>query len=314
MTAAERLTLSQAEIRALDRDLDRLAAESPAGWLKPGVSSPGGVAVAGHDGFLFIGDGANRWERQYRQTEPMDADWLATWAAVFAARQAEAGARGVPLVNLVIPEKQVVYPEKRWATDTPRGDQRPLRQLARRLGPEARLVYPLGALLACREEGPAYPRRNSHWTASGCVAVTHAVLAQAAPEVELTALRFTGERDVQPHDLTPHLFDPPPLDAVFWLVTPGEKTFDNEHMQRTGQQRGTIYVLEHAAAPDPRTVIVFGDSYSYNLGFTGALSAVFRKVVFVWSKNVVWDLVDRQEAGLVVWQSAERFLATTSRA
>jgi hypothetical protein len=33
-------------------------------------------------------------------------------------------------------------------------------------------------------------------------------------------------------------------------------------------------------------------------------------VVFFWSKDVVWDLVDQHRSEVVIWQDAERFLAT----
>ncbi|CAN7252275.1 hypothetical protein LJR219_001062 [Phenylobacterium sp. LjRoot219] len=56
--------------------------------------------------------------------------------------------------------------------------------------------------------------------------------------------------------------------------------------------------------------MIFGDSFAADAGFAEALSAVFREVRFLWSKSVAWTEVEACGADLVIWQSAERFLAT----
>lgn len=314
MNEAVHLRLTAVQVRALDRDLDAAGADSPAGWLKSGVTSPGNVAVAGADGFLFIGDGANRWESQFALQQAMPEAWLADWARVLAARQEAAASRGIDLWNLVIPEKQVIYPEKRWPKGGPAGERRPMKQLQALAAGEAGLVYPEEALQACKSGGIAYSRRNSHWTSSGCLAVLGALLDEMGAEVNLPAAEFAARRTAAPHDLTVHFFDPAPPEAAIWLVTPGELAFDNRHFELTGQHRGSIHVLRNPAAPDPRRVVVFGDSYSYDVGFTGALSALFADVTFIWSKNVVWDLVGQYRGDIVIWESAERFLLTAPTA
>lgn len=45
-------------------------------------------------------------------------------------------------------------------------------------------------------------------------------------------------------------------------------------------------------------------------GLSAALSSAFAQVVFIWSKSVVWTEVAAWSAEVVIWQSAERFLAT----
>ena len=70
--------------------------------------------MAGVDGYLFIGDGANRWERQYLgELKVVDA-WKINWRNILAARQAQSQVHGVELWNFVAPEKQLVLPDKRW--------------------------------------------------------------------------------------------------------------------------------------------------------------------------------------------------------
>lgn len=312
MADVRRLTL--AEIRAADAALDAAAGPGhPVSALKPGSQSPHGVAVAGVEGYLFIGNGANRWERQFLGELAIDESWFANWTRVLEARQAEAARRGVTLWNMVVPEKQVVYGDKRWPEGAD-GGRRPVRQLLARLGAEARLVYPEAELLAARALAPAYFRHNSHWTPSGCCAAIAALLARMGVAADLGALRFACRPTQLAQDLSVHFLDPAPTEDAAFLAPPGETVFDNRQFETTGRHTGSSYGLSNAAAPDPRTLVIFGDSFAYDAGLTPALSVVFAKVVFVWSKDVVWDLAAEHGADLVLWESAERFMASPARA
>lgn len=307
----EWLTLS--EIQARDRAAE-LTQGHPADLLKPGVLSPQGVAVAGADGYLFIGDGSNRWERQYRGDLTIDPSWLASWRSCFEARQAEANQRGLQLWNFVAPEKQVIYADKRWPQGGVIGDARPLRQLLASLPPSERLIYPQAELTAARAQAPAFSRHNSHWSASGCCAAAAPLLAALGAEVDWSTLRFAYRSLEEPQDLTRHLFDPPPAEPAGWIALAGDLVFDHRPSEPGASFTGSSYGLHNAAASDLRSVIVFGDSYAYDAGLTGVLSAVFTRVTFVWSKAVDWDRVAAEQADLVVWESAERFLTIVSQA
>lgn len=309
MSGAARPRLTAAEIRALDGELDAAALGHPASRLRPGQVSTNGAAVAGVDGYLFIGDGGNRWETQYAGPPPPES-WKATWARVLAARQAEAEARRIQLWNLVIPEKQVVYPEARWPEGAPDGGARPLRRLAAQAGGDARLLYGEAALLACKAEGPACLRHDSHWTASGCLAVVRQLLSAAALEVDVERAVFSVARTREPLDLAAHFLEPNPPQDRLRLAAPHPRAWENRHYERTGQHTGSQYRLANPEAPDPRRVVLFGDSYSYAEGLAGALSALFAEVTCVWSKSVLWEVVDERRADLVVWESAERFLVS----
>jgi len=85
----------QDEILRADTADDALVGPGhPVSALKAGVQSLNGVAVAGVDGYLFIGNGANNWERQFLGELPVPSSWLEGWARLFEARQAEAAGRG----------------------------------------------------------------------------------------------------------------------------------------------------------------------------------------------------------------------------
>lgn len=281
-----------------------------ASGLKPGVRSATGAAVAGVDGFLFIGDGTNRWEQQYLYDQPLAETWTAGWRRIFEQRQAQASARGAVLWNLIIPEKQVMFPQKRWPNEAFGGAQRPWRQLEAQLAPNLNVYYAEAGLRAVQDAAPVYFRHNSHCTPSGCCALAQGLVDAMGVQASLATLPLTYVQDARAHDLTVHLFDPAPLEDYAWLHPAGEIVFDNQAFERTGRYAGSSYGIRNLEALDPRRAIVFGDSYAYDVGVTFALSAVFAETVFVWSKAVLWDAVDRHRSQVVVCESAERFLTT----
>ena len=307
MADARPLTLG--EIGKLDAELDALAGPGhPASGLEPGTVSGNEVAVAGFDGYLFIGNGANLWERQYLGELSIPDGWAATWRAMFQARQAEAARRGLVLSNLIVPEKQALYAKRRW-TQGVDASRRPVNVLLTHLTPAERVLYPLLLLREAAALGPTYHRHNSHWTPSGCVAVAIALARGWGVAADLEALRFSCARRRVVQDLTPHFFDPAPDEESSVLELSGQIFFDNEHYQTTGQHRGWSYGVRNGQAPDPRRLVIFGDSYSQHSGLLAALSAVFAQVVFVWSKSIDWTVAETHGADIVLWQCAERFMA-----
>jgi alginate O-acetyltransferase complex protein AlgJ len=308
-----RLTLD--EIRRRDLELDALSsAAQPASNLKPGVTAGNGVAVVGQDGHMFIGDGANRWERQFRGELAIPEAWLSDWSRVLEQRQAQAAALGVALRNVVLPEKQAVYPEKRWPGGDVTGEARPLMHLLARLGPEPPLLYGAPPLLARKADAAVWFRRNSHWNATGCCLVATALAASLDAQVPLESVRFAyRERSLQ-HDLPMHFFEAAPFEDAGLLDAPVHTFFNNRLYEDTGRHTGSSFGLRNPAAPDSQRVVVFGDSYSYDVGFTFALAEIFAEVVFVWSKSIDWALVEQHQSQVVIWESAERFLATLPQA
>lgn len=305
--------LTWAEIRADVAACDASAGpEHPASRLKAGTLAPNGIAVAGRDGHMFIGDGANRWERQYLGELGIAEDWYAAWSRVLQARAAEAARRGVSLLNVVIPEKQVVLADHRW-TPVRSGEGRPLRKLLERL-PDAPITYLEDALRAEQALAPTYFRHDSHWSPAGCCAGLAVVAARLGCPGDYDALRFAYRPQDIALDLTQHFFEPAPTERVGLMELSGEVTFDNDLYKQTGKHTGSSYGRRNPAAPDPRHVVVFGDSYSYGMGVTAVLTALFAQTTFMWSKAIDWALVDRLEAQVVIWESAERFLATVPQA
>lgn len=302
-----RLTIAQ--IGEADAELDRRAAGALV-RLRQGVTSANGVAVAGTDGFLFIANGANRWESQYLADPPVPIFWVAGWGALLSRRRGEAARRGVDLWNVVVPEKQVVLPEMRWPVPLPDGANRPVRKLQDALGEQGLFFYLADSLVEAKAHAPVYFRSNSHWTAAACCHAMRGLLRQAG-RIELPEEKTFGYRETSiVHDLLPHFFDSPLLEAAGSLAFDGTYLFEHRPYATTHQFTGSRYGLQNPAAPDDRRILIFGDSFAYDAGLTAFLSSVFRETIFIWSKDVLWDEVDAHRPDIVLWESAERFLAT----
>lgn len=305
----ETLRLTPAEIRARDTRNEIEAGRTPE-RLKPGAHSANDTAVAGFRGQFFIGEGSNRWEVHYLGRVDIQPVWFDHWKALLARRQQEARRRGIELWNLVIPEKQVVLPELRWPEPLPAADKRPFAQLLPHIAPEHHVYYPLADLEAAKREGAVFHVRNSHWCPAGCLAALRGFVEAMGVAVDFDNLRFAYDVVRGTHDLPMHFFENPFKVDAGALRANGEYTFENHTLPVTGRYFGSNYGIRNPAAPDPRRVVIFGDSFSYDAGVAAALSAVFREVSFFWIKNVDWSVVEAQRADLVIWESAERFMVT----
>lgn len=97
------------------------------------------------------------------------------------------------------------------------------------------------------------------------------------------------------------------------LASVGEVVFENRQTELTGKHVGSVPVLENARAPDPRRVVLVGDSYAF-IGLTQILSAVFARVTFIWSAAFDWSQVVEHKADLVLCETAERYMAVLPQA
>jgi hypothetical protein len=307
---SEIVPLTLAEIRGRDAALDR-----PEGLrLKPNTLSGNGVVVSGLEGHLFISNGANRWERQYLGELTVDPSWLRAWAGLLAGRQEAARERGATMWNIVAPEKQAVLPELRWPAPLPDGERRPLRRLQAETPAGANLLYAGDALAAAKSEGPVYFRRNSHWTPYGCCVAALALARRLGAAADPEHVRFGYQTQITAHDLPPHLFEAPPQEPAGVLAPLHGYVFEERPFAATGRFTGSRFGIRNPDAPDHRRLVLFGDSFSYDAGFAAALSSLFAEVTFIWSKDVLWDEATALGAEVVVWESAERFIATVPKA
>ncbi len=280
-----------------------------------GDVSPDGLAIVGRAGHLFIYGGTNDNVTAQRGEMQMPASWAEEWRALVTERRAEARRAGRKLVCVIVPEKIAVYDDY-FPLDLTSANLRPVLRLLDDGG--LPLVYPIDALRAARKDGDTYLLTDSHLTLRGnaqlAVATLEALGVSASTDAESTTQEFVYAGDLGRH------FNPPIVE-IRKVVKPSEATivFDNSaYLVSVGAHLGTIRVFRNDRAQDKRTVVVFGDSYSFGEdgypGLSWFLARAFREVHFVWVP-FGWDpdYLDSANADLVVCQMAERFVVRVPR-
>ncbi len=283
-----------------------------------GEVSPDGVAIVGERGHLFIYGGTNNNVVSHRGELEMPSRWMDSWRELVGDRLAHARRSERGTVFLVVPEKLAVYPDLFPQDLTARGP-RPVLALLEEAG--LPLIYPQGALRTARNDDDTYLRTDSHLTIRGNLLLAAATMgALGLPTTLPEDLSYSPAPYLAAGDLGQH-FDP----HVLEVMTPTDQASraalvsDNwAQITALGGHIGTTRVYRHDDAPDQRTIVVFGDSYSFGdeayQGLSWFLAQVFREVHFVWAP-FGWDpdYLDSVAADLVVCQTAERFIGRVPR-
>jgi alginate O-acetyltransferase complex protein AlgJ len=286
-----------------------------AAWgFPPGTRSGDGIAIVGHEGWLFLCGGTNANVGQYVGAVQMEPGWLEEWREVVRRREAESRALGVTSALLVVPDKLPVY-EEYYPEGLTRSGPRPIERLLS--ASDLPLIYPLAELRAAAARGEeVYLRTDTHLTLRGNELLFSSVVASLGiedpPDLSTLPLRSyptAGDLGVK--------FRPQILGII---SEPGSMhrariVEDNqEEIAAVAGHIGTRRVFVNDQAPDTRVAVVFGDSYGNGIGHYQGLSwflaQVFREVHFVWVP-FGWDAEYVQQVGAeaVLVQGAERFVA-----
>ena len=288
-----------------------------AGWegfaRPPGELSPDGVVIVGKHGHLFIHGGSNHNLAAQLGEVEMAAGWLDDWRSIVTERHDHARRAERRLACLVVPEKLAVYVDCFPEPLTPSRPRPVLRLLDEGRLP---LVYPLQALQDARADGDTYLLTDSHLTPRGNRLLAAAILSElGVPPAPLDRVEHASRPHLGSGDLGLH-FDPPVVEVMEPLASASRATIVSDNwaeVSGVGGHIGTMRVFRRDDAPDPRTLVIFGDSYAFGDGAYQGLSwfmaQVFREVHFIWAP-FGWDpdYLDSVDAELVVCQTAERFV------
>ena len=281
--------------------------------LPPGTRSEDGVAIVGREGWLFLCGGTNANLGQYVGAVEMEAGWLDEWRGVLARRETELEELGLPSSFLVVPDKLAVY-EGFYPEELIRQGPRPVERLLAEADLE--IIYPLAELQAAAEDGEVYMRTDTHLTFRGNEVLFGSVLSQLGIERSPDFSTLPMRSYPVPGDLGVK-FDPPVLGIISEPASLADARIvdDNrDQIAAVGGHIGTRRVFRNEKAPDRRTMVVFGDSFSFGApsdqGLSWFMAQVFRETHFVWVP-FGWDrdYVKRVGAGAVLIQGAERFVA-----
>lgn len=266
------------------------------------------VAVAGLDGWQFIANGNNAWEQQYWGEVRLSEEALQAWQLTFERRQAESAAIGARFAHLVVPEKQAIMPHARWpqGSKPAASPERPVLQMRGRIA--SGLVYPVERLQAESWRAELCFRGNSHWCVSGAWFGFCELMREVCPELEFDFEQVPLARSWWRHDLLTKYTDEVCYESVISIPRHARVVYDNRLMATTGAHVGNHYVLQNERALYQTPVVIFGDSYSFDVGFSDLMSAFFGQVHFVWNTLIDFRYCKSVNAQLVLVQSAERYL------
>lgn len=277
----------------------------------PGTRSEDGVAVVGHEGWLFLSGGTNLNLPQFLGAVRMEDEWLDSWRAAVTRRRADVDALGASMAMLIVPDKLAVY-EEHFPEPLVREGPRPVELL---LAADLPLVYPLAALREAAVREPVYLRTDTHLSFAGNQVLYDAIRDNLAPAGEERFPRTATSSYLTSGDLGER-FGPQIVEVVPMLGTMGNARFvaDNrDALTGVGAHVGMRRVLVNDAAPDPRTAVVYGDSFAnpspHYHGLAWFLAQAFRETHFLWTP-FGWDpgYAARAGAGVVVFEAAERFV------
>jgi alginate O-acetyltransferase complex protein AlgJ len=277
----------------------------------PGTRSADGVAIVGHDGFLFLCGGTNANLEQFLGRAPMPDDWLDGWRQTFARRERELATLGAQGVTVVVPDKLAVY-EEHYPEALVREGLRPVERL--QAAGDLPFHYPLASLRAAATREMTFLRTDTHVSLKGNAALYEslaATLACAVPDLtDVPTSPYLTSGDLGSR------FDPKVLEVAgnIGSLLDARLVQDNRaEIAAVGGHIGTHRVFVNDAAADKRVVLVFGDSFGFGdkdyQGLTWFLSQTFRDVHFVWVP-FGWDARYAEQVGaqVVLFQGAERFL------
>jgi hypothetical protein len=283
----------------------------------PGTRSADGIAIVGHEGWLFLCGGTNANLGQYVGEVEMKPAWLQGWQRLIVERGAEIGALGVASAWLVVPDKLAVY-EDRYPEELVHVGPRPIERLLELA--DMPLTYPLAELQRAAADEEVYLRTDTHLTFRGNELLFSLVAAQLGIEESPDLGSLPLRSYLTAGDLGAK-FEP----AILSVVSDPGSLLDaaiikdnRAEIEAVGGHVGTRRVFRNEGAPDPRVAVVFGDSFGFGAphyqGLSWFMAQVFREVHFVWIP-FGWDpdYVEQVGAEAVLIQGAERFVARVPR-
>jgi hypothetical protein len=270
--------------------------------------------VVGRDGWLFFGDPDA--VAHARRVQPLSPDALTRWADVLEARREWLRRQGAEFLFVLVPDKHLVYPDKLPAGLAPADGTHPIEQLDAELARRGRVAtLNLLPVFEADDSGERlYHKTDTHWNDRGAY-VAYAAILEAAGR------------------LVPELADDAPVPVVetpvrspglglSQIVGLGRLHHEDMVVIEPAEPAAAVPAAERArfdervrlqlplvlgtGDPSMPRAVVFRDSFSNAL--VPFLSEHFERVVWVWDRDVLPEVVLREQPDLVIQEVVGRFL------
>lgn len=291
----------------------------------PAPEAPHPDVHVGRDGWLFLTGGSNRVLAQYGAPGFSRAA-LWRWRRLLEDRVRRCNRLGIRFAHVVAPEKLSVQLDALDGLEFD-PDRAPALRLARWLRlsiAQGAWIDLVGPFRARARATALYRRTDSHWTFAGGLLAYQTICRHlgVAPREDFEARR-TGSDDLMTTGDLGLKLDPPRAEVAESCVFASEaRRVHANRLLLELEAKGRGYdahigaqaVFRNAAAPDPRRLVLFGDSYAHHTPnprtgtLTPLLADTFAEVHMLWSTSVDWAYLERVRPDFVVTEIAERFM------
>jgi alginate O-acetyltransferase complex protein AlgJ len=282
-------------------------------WHRFGTTSSDTV-IGGKQDWLFYG--ADGSLDDWIQLTPFSPSDLEKWRQLLVRRRASLARRGIPLLFVIAPDKQMIYPEYmpdtlRRLRDDFRADQ--LIEYMARTTPDFRILDLRPPLMAAKPKELLYHRYDNHWNDRGGLIGYQAIaeaLRQWFPELEpLQRSDFDTDPSVASGDRTTMLGlrDAGKVAMPGLVLRRGEgfRVVEPEHPDPYGEVG--LLVTEHKDKSLPKA-IVYRDSFAGRL--IPFLSEHFSHASYLWQNELDFPEIEKEQPDIVIQEFVARHLFT----
>lgn len=280
--------------------------------LSPGIKSRDEVAISGFNGYLFLYNGANGWEKQLLGEYSTGNFPIQNYIESLERIKSWSEEASCEVLHLIIPEKQLVLPGLRFGPkfDAQRFGSRPFVKFQSLLTKKfENFVYPLDALKLASSEAEVFYRTNSHLSVSGVLVVFRELIHRIVellnlPSIDIDDLLTRADFELKwiEHDLIVKYADNFTLDKIVTLRSP----IYADYIRPAEGNLGTRFTIHNDHAVLQMKAYVVGDSYAYDCGISYLLSRVFREVHFHWTDTIDRATIQSISPDVLIFESAER--------
>jgi hypothetical protein len=302
----ERILLGRLDVEA---ELGESSADDDAQQLSWTVRRPSPdreKVLLGKSGWLFLIRDSNDVIGQQTGRVQLGEEARQAWRRVLQRRVAATDRAGTRWFTIVVPDKEIVYPEYLPDEIVP-GVRRPVHEIldiAASVG--APVTYALPALQKAKSRFNLYPPTDSHWSYRGSY-VAYRFLCelleesgQPVPILEEDEIEWS--EPLVPGGLGKKMY-PPRTSPIAWAQLHSHSSrllFDNQTINH-----GRVVVFEQEAAEGP-TCVLFGESFGQHLVLF--LKESFRRLVYVHTSMLLDEVIEIEKPEVVVSLPVERFL------
>jgi alginate O-acetyltransferase complex protein AlgJ len=283
-----------------------------AGSRIPGLSNAvDGNVIVGSQGWLFYRPDGDKNLIAFRGLNPLSDEELDAWQDLLEKRNAWLASKGIPLLVVMPPDKQTIYPEYLPPEYTPLRHQSRMDQLVERLRESHSPVHFIDlrpALFAAKPSGRLYHKTDTHWNDWGAFAGYSAFMPavqELLPRWKIVPLTIDDFTRGKPY--------PEVGDLARMMDMP-------DQYPETGFQlvRKTPYVMPSAL--EDRETVVFTDSHdptrprlvlyrdSYAISLAQLVDANFSRIAYSFFYSMDPALIDSEKPDLVIDEFLERNL------